>query len=57
MGFWHVVFGIYGGSEPESAPVPDAIFFTNITLSLPTFESVTLSLPTFESITLAESPE
>lgn len=34
---------------------PEAIFFTNVTLSLPTFSSVTLSLPSFTEVTLESS--
>lgn len=57
MGFIHIIFGIYGGSEPEAAEVPDSIFFTDITASLPTFDNITASLPTFNDIAIAEPPE
>jgi hypothetical protein len=46
----HIVFGIYGGQEEQP---PEAIYVTDIALSVPTVNSVTLSLPSVSSVTLS----
>jgi hypothetical protein len=45
MGFIHIIFGIYGGSEPEAAEVPLQIIRINSALTLPKRINSALTLP------------